>query len=345
MSTTGTKSGGGAALRREQEGDTEYLVSPVVAMVEGIYRYQTPGGVQTEFVPGEELTARLNDWAGVPLTLGHPTDPKGKVVMSDDPGAMSTTIGEFRNPRANDAETKLKGDAWIRADAVDTYPELRSYVDQIEQGRFGEVSTGYHPDRLVENAGSHDGQEYSHVQRDLQPDHVALLVGDDIGNCSAGDGCGVGRSNRSESGEFRANRVPTDTVTNADTNMKNSYKYPGHPEFRTNDPLEAVSAPGPTYLQYDPDLDESRVNSGGKPLEDVERVAACTPLDEETLRDMDEVPFWKLRANCAQDVNAPTGGAHTSNRSNRSDGGDDEFDIPVGNALERIAAEDGRGGE
>lgn len=340
MSSASTKSGGGASLRREQEGDSEYLVAPVVAMVEGVYRYQTPSGPQTEFVPGEELTTRLNDWAGVPLTLGHPTDPKGNVVLSDAPGAVSTTVGEFRNPRANDDETKLKGDAWIHTDAVDEHPELRAYVDQIEQGRFGEVSTGYEPGRVVQNASTHDGQEYTHVQHDLQPDHVALLVGDDIGNCSAGDGCGVGRSNRSESVEFRANRVPTDAVTNADDNMKNGYKFPGHPEFRTNDPHEAVSAPGPTWYQYDPDFNASRANSGEKPLEDVERVAACTPLDEETLRDMDAKPFWKLRANCALDVNAPTGGAHTSDRSNRAGGGDDEFDVPVGGAFEQIAAEE-----
>jgi DNA-binding protein H-NS len=67
------------------------------------------------------------------------------------------------------------------------------YVADSETPDVLEVSTAYWytADR---ESGVHDGTQYDAVQRDLRPDHLALLP-NDVGECSVEDGCGVPRTN------------------------------------------------------------------------------------------------------------------------------------------------------
>jgi len=179
-------------FERITEDGTEYLVAPVVAHQEGVYLYprENGAGVRREFLPAEEIANVEAEWEGTPLTLPHPERPDGTYGLLDDPTTEATIVGDFRNPRTHDS--KLAGQVWIRADEVGEHDGLlESYINAIEAGRHGEVSTGYRADVDVDR-GTHEGDRYDYIQVDLEPDHLALLPTEE-GNCSVADGCGLGR--------------------------------------------------------------------------------------------------------------------------------------------------------
>lgn len=227
---------GGDPFRHEREGGEEWLVSPVTAQRgDATYRYPSPSGSPVrEFLPGEELTANLDDWEGRPLVLRHPTTPDGTpttVANADD--STVAEVGEFRSVEEHSTTKHLRGEVWIRANEIGTHGgDLRAYVDRVRAGRPGEVSTSYTP-TIDERAGRHDGERYEAVQRDLDPDHLALLP-DNRGNCPVSGGvCGVGRLNHRQT--VRANhRQRTDTrlpSTSDDTMSNNSSSQLSHIEY------------------------------------------------------------------------------------------------------------------
>jgi hypothetical protein len=185
---------GDTRFREVTEDGVDYLVAPVVAQVEDVYAYRTNDGVTREFLPAEELTGPLDEWEGAPLLLRHPTDTNGNAVLTDHPEADPVEVGSFRDVRANDSS--LPGEVWVRAAEVGAHDgDLASYVERVNNGGYGEVSTGYDLEDLEQTPGRHNGQSYDAVQRGVQPDHLALLV-DNRGNCPVDAGeCGVGRAN------------------------------------------------------------------------------------------------------------------------------------------------------
>jgi hypothetical protein len=191
-----TASGGESEPRRVEDDGTDYLVSPVVAVQEAVYRYPAPdGGITRELLPADELTATTNAWAGRPLLLRHPEDPEGTPTVIQNGDAVNPAeIGEVRDPGVSDGA--LRAEAWINLEEQGRHDgDLVGIVNALEAGRIVETSTGYLADRAPAD-GRLNGESYDAVQQNLRPDHLAVFpVDGETGNCSVAEGCGVGRAN------------------------------------------------------------------------------------------------------------------------------------------------------
>lgn len=182
----------GAQLRRETLNGEEYLVAPVVAIQEGVYMYprQNGRGIKREFLPAEEIANTAEEWEGEILTLSHPQNDQGRPGLTDDPDTSYQNVGLFRN--VDYKEESLVGETWIRANEVGEHGgELEDYVNSVEAGNPQEVSTGYRAGTEFEK-GTYQNQRYTYIQREPEPDHLALLT-NNRGNCSVAEGCGAGQ--------------------------------------------------------------------------------------------------------------------------------------------------------
>jgi len=188
-------------VRRETEDGVEYLVVPATVGREGIYEYQDQrDAYDREFVAGEEWAEAAAGFEGVPAVADHPvTATEGTITpaTTQTPGAKTTEVGEFRDPRMNAADTKLSGELWLREDERDAHgPAYEEAFDALENGEAWEVSPGYGVGRVNATSGTHDGREFDARQEQLDPDHVAIVL-NGTARCDISQGCaaGVGRYN------------------------------------------------------------------------------------------------------------------------------------------------------
>lgn len=186
-------------IRDEVLGGKTFAVVPVVALVAGV--------VNGEFAPREEIGRFVEAWNGRPVPLGHPVRG-GRHISANDPAGLSSSLGWFFNAHMDG--DKLRGEMWLDTehiarlggDAVTTLQRLRL-------GEHVEVSTAYFND--VEGvSGEVGGTPFSGIQRNLRPDHIALLP-NAIGACSWQDGCGAPRIN--QKGEQTMEDVTGTTAT------------------------------------------------------------------------------------------------------------------------------------
>lgn len=164
-----------------------HLVAPIVALVAGV--------VNGELVPVEELSAFAAAWNGRPAPLRHPQDASGQYISANSPEVIeSSVIGTVFGMHVEAG--RLLGEMWLDVEKCERLggDALRA-LRRLEAGEVIEVSTGYFCD-FEPNEGVFNGRAYAGVQRNLRPDHVALLP-DEVGACSIADGCGVGRFNQS----------------------------------------------------------------------------------------------------------------------------------------------------
>jgi 2'-5' RNA ligase len=173
-------------LERRTLDGREYAVAPVVAMVAGVRN--------GELLPEEELGKFVGAWEGRPIPLRHPEDGEGHYITANAPTVIEASVlGSFFNARMDgDA---LKGELWLDvAKAQKLGGDALLALNRLEAGQVMEVSIAYFCE-FEQAAGEFGGEAYSAIQRNLRPDHVALLP-DEIGSCSVLDGCGANRVNR-----------------------------------------------------------------------------------------------------------------------------------------------------
>lgn len=167
----------------------KHLVVPVVALVAGV--------VNGMLVEADELRKFADAWNGRPIPIRHPQSG-GDYVSANSPEIIERqVVGQFFNAHIVDGH-KLVGDLWLdiaKCEALggDALATLR----RLEAGQPVEVSTAYFAD-VNPTIGNHNGQPYTGIQRNLRPDHLALLP-DDVGACSWKDGCGAPRVNSKQS--------------------------------------------------------------------------------------------------------------------------------------------------
>jgi hypothetical protein len=178
-----------AALVQEVEEDgREYLVTPVVAIREGV--------LNGEFVPAQEIALSTEQWNGVPITIGHPKLDGNPVSLIQHPEISSDTIiGEFR--KATFDGKGLHGEIWIDIELAKKHEEGVHVLDQLRDGDPMDVSTGYIA-AVNHQSGVFGDAAYSGVQQGIMPDHLALLPFEK-GACSWEDGCGTPRINSEDS--------------------------------------------------------------------------------------------------------------------------------------------------
>ena len=160
----------------------EFAIVPVIMVKAGVV-------MNDSLVPTDELHPIT--WNGVPVTVGHPAI-NGNYVSANYPSVIEDwAVGAIYNTSVEGGD--LKAEAWLDIERINKVrPGL---IDELENGVEMDVSTGYFSDD-IEESGSINGNSYSIVSRNLNPDHLALLP-DVSGACSWQDGCGVRANERS----------------------------------------------------------------------------------------------------------------------------------------------------
>lgn len=285
-----------AEFRRAEWQGEEYLVHDVVAQREGIYEYPDDRhGITRELVRGETLTDPQGDWEGKTLVLRHPESEDGDHLTVND-GVPITDVGAFRNVSPTDDEDGPAGEVWIRADEVGQHDgDLEGYIESIESGEFGEVSTGYTVSEFDDSGGRYNGQRYDREQVSIRPDHLALLP-DEIGNCPISAGCGVGRANSDSSEAVRVNRATPDVApADADADRLGDALAETIRRFLparrndTDDEAEGGDEPAESGSDTDP-TDPDRSDGSDDSMDDSEKIKI---LVEEHGYDRENLEAWE----------------------------------------------------
>lgn len=163
--------------RRVQYEGRDTLVVPVIMARADVVMNGT-------LVPFEEFFPEA--WNGVPVTVGHPETASGSTTANDPQIMTDWAVGRIYNSHVNDGA--LKAEAWI--DVVRAENLSPGLIANLEAGNPMDVSTGYFSKDVQVRGQTNNGQHYSTISRNLDPDHLALLPGA-VGACSWEDGCGV----------------------------------------------------------------------------------------------------------------------------------------------------------
>lgn len=174
-----------AAVSEVTRNDKPYLVSPVVAIREGVLN-------DILYLTGEFSRYPVT-WELRPVPIGHPKR-NGEYVSVNSPDIIDSEVtGDFRNIDID--SDRLKGEIWIDLEKAEKIGEpALAVVERLRAGEAIEVSTGLFAD-LEETSGEWNGKSYIGIARNIRPDHLALLP-NEIGACSWDDGCGTPRVNQ-----------------------------------------------------------------------------------------------------------------------------------------------------
>ena len=123
----------------------------------------------------------------MPLVVYHPTKDGQNVSARRADVLEESGVGMLLN--AQIVEGKLKAEAWF--DGERTRQVDSRILNRLQRNEPIEVSTGLFVDATpVDGEPAHNGVRYTHVARNLRPDHLAILP-DQVGACSLKDGCGI----------------------------------------------------------------------------------------------------------------------------------------------------------
>lgn len=167
------------------------LVIPAVMLVAGV--------VNNMLVEAEELMKFPAAWNGRPVTIRHP-QAGGEYISANAPQVIEKqAVGQVFNAHV-DGNGKLAGELWIDVEKCKALGGIAlTTLRRLESGQPVEVSSAYFCD-VVPAPGQYNNQQYIGIQRNLRPDHLALLP-DEQGACSWRDGCGAPRVNLDQSVE------------------------------------------------------------------------------------------------------------------------------------------------
>jgi len=179
-------------IRNEQFLGNDFMVVPVVALVEGVWH--SASSEHPELALASEFGSVPEGWNGRPVTLGHPKR-EGSFVSAGSPDVYNKeVVGILFNTRVEDK--KLKTEAWIDKEKVDSLgEEAQKEIDRLLSGQVVEVSTGLFAN-VDDASGYFNGEEFDGIWRNVVPDHLALLAEGSIGACSVADGAGAPRLNQ-----------------------------------------------------------------------------------------------------------------------------------------------------
>jgi len=174
-------------IRYETLDGVKYLVVPVVMVREQV--------LNGELLPAEEIEKSAPGWNDRSVVVHHPQKENGDSVSAGLVEIIEDYhVGRIHNVVYDTETTKLSGEAWLDIKKMDKNEETRSALEHILKSKRLDVSTGYYVNNPQAFSGIHEGKAYNIVQRDILPDHLALLPGD-VGACSWEDGAGV-RNNK-----------------------------------------------------------------------------------------------------------------------------------------------------
>lgn len=175
--------------RMERHDGKDYLVVPVIALMEGVV--QAINAPHAEFVPGSLLSAAPNQWDGRPVVLGHPTDGTRQISANRPKVLEAQGIGFLNETRCLNG--KLLTEAWIDVQKCERLGNQgREVLRKLNGAEPVEVSVGAFVNTLA-GAGEYKGKKYAARWASIASDHLAFLpLG--RGACSLEMGCGALRA-------------------------------------------------------------------------------------------------------------------------------------------------------
>lgn len=142
------------------------------------------------FLPAAEIEESVAAWNNIPVVIRHPT-LGGQPVTARSPEVLNARgTGYIFDAGWDDDRRALTGEVWIVMEAAASVPDADQVVNRVTRGEPGELSTGFGV-HIEATSGTWKGQEFDIILRDIEPDHLALLV-EEVGACSVDDGCGLG---------------------------------------------------------------------------------------------------------------------------------------------------------
>jgi len=173
------------AVRREKKAGKDYIVAPVVMIVEGVHK----GNGGALFYSAAELKKSVSNADGIPLFVQHPRDQWGNYTSAKDSTVNGEKlVGFVSAPSFNDDGAKMPAEIWAEEEKLKAVsPES---FEAILEGMPLNVSTGVYPYDADMVPGVWQGEQYLSSLSNIQWDHLALLPGKQ-GACSWDDGCGV----------------------------------------------------------------------------------------------------------------------------------------------------------
>lgn len=186
----------GYDVQHKEHQGRDFLVVPVVMMVEGVHHGSHGPLLHTI----EELGRFPASWNGIPIVVDHP-EIDGEYVPANSPDVLDARmVGRVYNTTVKGQ--KLVAQAWLDEERLRQISSV--LLAQIEGGEQIEVSLGMFTEEL-QSTGEHNGEQYEAIAQNHRPDHLALLPGG-TGACSIADGCGI-RANNKKGGQSQVENV------------------------------------------------------------------------------------------------------------------------------------------
>ena len=184
---------GSYEIRTTQHQGKQYIIVPVIMMVEGVHHGSHGPLLHTK----EELSKFPEAWNGRPVVINHPMDEEGNGVCANSPElAEVAKVGVLYNTFFDDAVCGLRAEAWLDVNKLQEVSPVA--YDYIKKKKSLDVSIGVFTDQL-DTSGEWKGENYQGIAINYRPDHLALLPGES-GACSWNDGCGI-RLNKEKGGK------------------------------------------------------------------------------------------------------------------------------------------------
>lgn len=156
-----------------------WFVAPMVGIVPGVLN----GSKGALYYPEDEIQAGLSRWDGIPICVGHPTDPLTNIHLSAKE-RPDLNIGYIADTAWDGRQTHV---GWF--DAEKTKQVSPSIHDALKHSKPMELSTGLFTSNEP-GKGQFNGKSYDFTARNYRPDHMAILP-NQIGACGIKDGCGL----------------------------------------------------------------------------------------------------------------------------------------------------------
>jgi uncharacterized membrane protein len=226
----------GASVTEGQIAGRDYLVAPVVAIVEGVLQGQN--SQVPELAMASVFGANIEGWNGRPVVMNHP-QVNGEFVSANSPDVADTwAFGQIFAAQVEDS--KLKVEAWVDVErAAELGGDFADTLDRLASGEMVEVSVGVFV-ALTEQKGTFQGKQYGAIWSFVVPDHLALLSEGTIGACSNADGCGAPRVN---TGTSMTNTNPSSLACNCSGGTRCTCSIAVPP------PPSAITTPTPVVAQ------------------------------------------------------------------------------------------------
>lgn len=145
--------------------DEGFLRADAIITKPGVYQYKLADGrVINQFRPPQEVfsDATMDSMKLVPVTNGHPPT---RSRLIDSKTAKTFSVGHVGERIVNDSNMYMRGNMVITDSKT---------IDDIKSGNKKQLSAGYTAD-LVEENGYYNGQAYTHVQRNIRMNHLAVV--------------------------------------------------------------------------------------------------------------------------------------------------------------------------